>query len=127
MDYLNFLDEYDSYNEWNLMNKKEPTVLGGSGEDHITFPAYPEFKSNARAIPDMVNNPKHYTRGRKEVIDIIEDAIEDAPSAIYGMLQGQVLKYVLRMWNKDNPEQDAQKAIWYLERLIKKIKELPSS
>ena len=28
----------------------------------------------------MVNNPAHYTSGRVEAIDVIEDAIEDAPN-----------------------------------------------
>jgi hypothetical protein len=34
------------------------------------------------------------------------------------MLQAQVLKYLLRLWLKDNPEQDAKKAQWYLNRLV---------
>lgn len=67
---------------------------------------------------DMVNHPAHYTRGSVEVIDIIEDAIADAPSVKAGMLQAQVLKYLLRMWLKKNAKQDAEKAKWYLTRLI---------
>jgi hypothetical protein len=39
-----------------------------------------------------------------------------------GYLQGQVLKYLLRMWLKGNPLQDAQKAQWYLNRLINHLK-----
>ena len=72
---------------------------------------------------DMVNNPSHYTRGKTEVIDIIEDAIQDAPAPAEGLLQGQVLKYILRIWLKDNPLQDAKKAKWYLERLISKLED----
>jgi len=34
------------------------------------------------------------------------------------MLQGNVLKYLLRLWVKENPLQDAKKARWYLDRLI---------
>ena len=56
--------------------------------------------------------------GKTEAIDVIEDAIKTAPSAIYGMLQGQVLKYMLRVWLKDNPLEDMKKAQWYLTRLI---------
>lgn len=67
---------------------------------------------------DKVNSPAHYTRGKREAIDVIEDAIYDAPDAVVGMLQGQVLKYLLRMWLKDNPRQDAEKAQWYLNRLV---------
>ena len=70
---------------------------------------------------DMVNSPAHYTRGSQEVIDIIEQAIADAPSNAEGYLQGQALKYLLRVWLKDNPKQDCEKAVWYLNRLIDKL------
>jgi len=33
-------------------------------------------------------------------------------------LQAQVLKYILRMWHKSNSKEDAEKAQWYLTRLI---------
>ena len=67
---------------------------------------------------DRVNSPSHYTNGSQEAIDIIEDAISDAPSNKQGFLQAQVLKYLLRLWLKDNPKEDAEKARWYLNRLI---------
>ena len=67
---------------------------------------------------DPVNSPSHYTQGTQEAIDIIEEAIDAAPSVQAGMLQAQVLKYLLRLWHKDNPRQDAEKARWYLSRLI---------
>lgn len=70
---------------------------------------------------DMVNSPPHYTRGRVEVIDVIEDWITDAPDAVVGGLQWQTIKYLSRMWLKGNPVQDAEKARWYLERLISKL------
>tara|TARA_R110002050_G_scaffold53080_1_gene120730 strand:+ start:387 stop:950 length:564 start_codon:yes stop_codon:yes gene_type:complete len=72
---------------------------------------------------DMVNSPAHYTRGSQEVIDIIEESIQDAPDVKAGMLQAQTLKYLLRLWLKNNAPQDAQKAQWYLTRLIKHLKE----
>ena len=73
-------------------------------------------------VADMVNSPAHYTKGQIDVIEVIEDAISMAETPVMGMLQGQVLKYMLRMWLKDNPEQDAEKAEWYLTRLIEKLK-----
>ena len=72
---------------------------------------------------DMVNSPSHYTRGAQEAIDIIEEAIQDAPDIKSGMLQAQALKYLLRLWLKGNAPQDASKAQWYLTRLIKHLKE----
>ena len=70
---------------------------------------------------DMVNSPAHYTRGSQECIDIIEEAIQDAPDVKAGMLQAQALKYLLRLWLKGNAPQDAKKAQWYLTRLIKHL------
>ena len=70
---------------------------------------------------ENVNSPSHYTSGRVEAIDIIEDCINDAPDPVYGMLQAQALKYLLRLWLKNNPKEDAEKARWYLNRLIEKL------
>lgn len=69
-------------------------------------------------MTDMVNHPPHYTQGRFEAIDVIEDAVSRAPDPVLGGLQWQALKYLLRMWDKGNPHQDAEKASWYLARLI---------
>jgi hypothetical protein len=72
-------------------------------------------------MPDPVSRPAHYTAGPVEVIDIIEQAASDAPGPVLAGLQWQVLKYLLRMWLKGNPLQDAQKAAWYLNRLISNL------
>jgi hypothetical protein len=74
-------------------------------------------------VSDPVNHPAHYTAGPIEVIDILEQAAASAPDPVLAGLQWQVLKYLLRMWLKGNPQQDAQKARWYLERLIIKIQQ----
>lgn len=82
---------------------------------------YFKDKREKESKNDGVNHPSHYTSGKVEVIDIIEDAVKDAPDTIVSGLQWQVLKYILRMWLKDNPKKDAQKAQWYLNRLIDKL------
>ena len=66
-------------------------------------------------------NPDHYRKYRVEVIDILEDAVAQAPDPVKGSLQYQILKYLLRIWNKENPLQDARKSRWYLNRLIEKM------
>tara|TARA_R100000388_G_C7173626_1_gene125153 strand:+ start:464 stop:721 length:258 start_codon:yes stop_codon:yes gene_type:complete len=76
-----------------------------------------------KILKDMVNHPEHYNKGRFETIDIIQDCIEDAPTVALGYSQGNVLKYICRMWNKNNPLQDAEKAEWYLKNMIKLLKE----
>ena len=67
---------------------------------------------------DRVNSPSHYTQGSQEAIVTIEEAIDGAPSVTAGMLQAQVLKYLLRVWYKDDPLEDLKKAQWYLNRLV---------
>ena len=85
---------------------------GGLSDDVISFNPY------RKASADRVNSPSHYTAGTQEAIEIIEEAIDAAPSNKLGMLQAQVLKYLLRLWLKDNPAEDARKAQWYLNRLV---------
>ena len=66
---------------------------------------------------DPVNNPAHYTAGNIECIDAIKEAL--GPEQFKGFLRGNVVKYLWRVEHKHNPLQDAQKASWYLDRLIK--------
>lgn len=72
-------------------------------------------------MTDNVNHPAHYRRGPVEAIDIIEASIADAPHMVPAYLQGQALKYLLRMWCKGNALEDARKCRWYLDRLIAKL------
>ena len=67
---------------------------------------------------EMVNSPSHYTQGRVEAIEVIEDSISTAPTPMLGFLQGQVLKYMLRLWLKKNSKEDAEKAKWYPNKWI---------
>ena len=116
MDYDFFKSEYKKFDDWgtdmfafNNAYMNNP-LKGAASDDVIVFSSYGKN--------DSVNSPGHYTRGSQEAIDIIEEAIQDAPEVKSGMLQAQALKYLLRMWLKDDPKQDAEKARWYLNRLI---------
>lgn len=62
-------------------------------------------------------NPDHYKRLPAEAIEIIEAAIDKAPSNQDALLHGQALKYLLRCWDKNGIE-DLRKAKWYLDRLV---------
>ena len=131
MDYDKLKKEYDAFEEWTSDDDWElPSLKDGKhwlrvveGYDK-TGPVDNDGNFyHPEAQNDMVNSPAHYTRGTQEVIDIIEEAIQDAPDVKAGMLQAQTLKYLLRLWLKSNAPQDAQKAKWYLERLIKHLGE----
>ena len=102
--------------------------LGNFEEEYLTQAAgfVPFSEWTAQDIinfeePDMVNSPAHYTSGRYEAIDVIEDAITEAPNVQAGFFHGQVLKYLLRLWHKIDAKEDAEKARWYLDRLIKSL------
>ena len=65
---------------------------------------------------DNVNHPAHYTDGKIEVIDFIEDKK-------LGFHLGNTVKYICRAGKKD-PEktiEDLQKAEWYLHREIQRL------
>ena len=102
-------DDEGDWADFNQAAQEIPFAFGSEGNDSI----YLGSDEN-----DMVNSPAHYTSGRFEAIDVIEDAIEEAPSAKAGMLQAQALKYLLRLWHKIDAKEDAEKARWYLNRLI---------
>lgn len=117
MDYDFFRNEYKKFEDWGTDDKfkldsayMSNPLKGAYSDDVISFGDYKKS--------DAVNSPAHYTRGSQEAIDIIEEAIQDAPDVKSGMLQAQALKYLLRLWLKSDPKQDAEKARWYLNRLI---------
>jgi len=106
-----FLGDSISFSKYFPSQTSQPAPQWGSGSDDVI--SFSEYGKS-----DAVNSPAHYTRGTQEAIEIIEEAIQDAPDVKSGMLQGQALKYLLRLWLKDNSKQDAEKARWYLNRLI---------
>ena len=72
-------------------------------------------------MSDMVNHQPHYNAGGVECIDAIEAALGAEGFAAF--LRGQVLKYVWRAPHKGAAGEDCRKAAWYLDRLIKHLKE----
>tara|TARA_A100001011_G_C14264223_1_gene823927 strand:+ start:1339 stop:1656 length:318 start_codon:yes stop_codon:yes gene_type:complete len=71
-----------------------------------------------KGMVDLVNHPPHYNKGKYETIEVIDDAIDEAPTTQIGYSQGNVIKYILRMWHKDKALEDAKKAKWYLDKII---------
>ena len=73
---------------------------------------------------DVVNHPSHYTDGKIEVIEFIEDKN-------LNFHRGNAVKYIARAGKKksgsltdvDKEIQDLSKAVWYLNREISRLKE----
>jgi hypothetical protein len=69
-------------------------------------------------MSDTVNHPPHYKwLPGIEVIYITENL---------NFCMGNAVKYILRADHKGNPIEDMQKAVWYLNREIKR-RELPNN
>jgi hypothetical protein len=66
---------------------------------------------------DNVNHPAHYTDGKIEVIEFIEDKNLD-------FCLGNAVKYISRAGKKDANKtiEDLEKAAWYLARKINQLK-----
>ena len=67
---------------------------------------------------DPVNRPSHYTDGKIEVIDFIQDKK-------LGFCLGNAIKYIARAGKKDPDKtiEDLKKARWYIDRQIKALEE----
>lgn len=78
-------------------------VIGQNGGDGVHY--------------DMVNHPPHYTQGGIECIDAMQAAL--SPEQFKGYLKGAAFKYLWRLDHKDEAKENAEKAIWYMQRLVK--------
>ena len=65
---------------------------------------------------DSVNHPSHYTDGKIEVIDFIDDKG-------FGFCLGNAVKYIARAGKKDISKtvEDLRKAVWYIEHEIERL------
>lgn len=79
-------------------------------------PKHRKKSASVRAVPksEAVNHPAHYTFGKLEVIDVIEDWR-------LGFHEGNVVKYVARAEHKGKQLEDLKKALWYLNRRIEQL------
>lgn len=64
---------------------------------------------------DMVDHPSHYNNLPVDIecIDVIEHM---------NLCRGNAIKYIWRAGDKGDAIEDLQKAIWYLEREIRRIR-----
>ena len=70
---------------------------------------------------DMVSHPPHYqSKNGLEVIDVIEAFTSDL-TGIEATDTGNIIKYICR-WKHKNGIEDLEKARWYLNHLIKRVK-----
>ena len=86
-------------------------------EAHVSHEEYMKQAAKQSDVIDMVNSPAHYADNGIETIDYIVDVLGDWDAISY--CHGNVIKYTgSRLFKKGNPIQDAEKAIWYLKKMI---------
>lgn len=93
---------------------KNYNILFGDKENAPTE----DTEDRVEPAEDPVNRPSHYTDGKIEVIDYIEDKK-------LGFCLGNAIKYISRAGKKDPTKEieDLKKAKWYIERRIKELEE----
>ena len=65
---------------------------------------------------DLVNNPKHYTVGGYEALDVMKAKL--SPEEWRGACKANVLKYLMRANYKGHHDQDCEKALFYMKELV---------
>lgn len=96
-------------------SKTEERHIEDSSKETVQVPTAEHMDKRYGNIEhDAVNHPSHYTRGKIEVIDFIEDQ-----QLLYHL--GNVIKYIARAGYKGDKLEDLKKARWYLDRYINEV------
>lgn len=119
----NVCEGYNKYVNRNIYIKqpdsfKADTITIKTWDDEDTFDEWE--KEQYMIQTDNVRSPKHYTAGKYEVIDVIEDWDLNFRLA-------NTIKYIARHKHKGKPLEDLEKALWYLQREIDLWKSLSKS
>lgn len=107
----NTCEGYNKYVNRNIYINQPDTITIKTWDNKNVFYAYD--KENYMKQTDIINSPKHYTSGKFEVIDVIEDWKLNFRLA-------NAVKYIARHKHKGKPVEDLKKALWYLQREIDK-------
>lgn len=111
-------DNYNAYVNY-MAYKPVDTLTIHTWDDEDVFEDYSDYGGGStldnysELKSDVVNSPQHYTHGKFEVIDVIEDWDLNFRLA-------NAVKYIARHKHKGKPLEDLKKAAWYLQREIDK-------
>ena len=110
----NVCEGYNKYVNRNIYIHQPDTVAISTWDDKDAFDGYYGGSEDyVQKANDSVFSPKHYTAGKYEVIDVIEDWNLNFRLA-------NTIKYIARHEHKGKPLEDLKKALWYLQREIDK-------
>jgi len=108
-----------SKEDWKRLRREIPAVEPSKGPiDESLMQVYIDM---AEVESDAIN-PDHYKSGDIECIDAIKESMSNI--AYKGYLKGNCMKYLWRYETKhlDNPQQDLEKAQWYLDKLLEVVR-----
>ena len=106
----NVCEGYSKYVNRNIYIHQPDTVAISTWDEEDE---YDGFYGGSEDYVESVNSPKHYTSGKYEVIDVIEDWDLNFRLA-------NTIKYIARHKHKGKPLEDLEKALWYLQREVDK-------
>ena len=101
--------DYKSVDSAKEVNVIKPSHYKAGECEDFTF-----FDVDREENKEMINHPSHYNKGKFEAIDVIEDWQ-------LNFNLGNTVKYISRAGHKDDIIQDLKKALWYLDREIKRL------
>lgn len=104
---------YDSYVNYMAYQPVDTKTISVWDEEDSFDGYYGGSEDYVQKANDAVHSPKHYTSGKYEVIDVIEDWDLNFRLA-------NAIKYIARHKHKGKPLEDLKKAAWYLQREIDK-------
>lgn len=108
-----------SKEDWKRLREKIPAIERSTGPiDESLMKVYIAMAEQE----DEAINPAHYKSGDIECIDAIKESMSNI--AYKGYLKGNCMKYLWRYETKhlDNPQQDLEKAQWYLDKLLEVVR-----
>ena len=109
--YAHLNDEYVTWSQYKLEDENA---------DYLDNTAKEYLESRISATADMtaefdpVNRPEHYANTKVECIDAMEQLF--GREAVIHFTCLNMWKYLWRRKDKDNEEQDIQKALWYFDK-----------
>lgn len=107
---------WDSYPVWVIIDTETKRITWTYEFDQVPFDA--EILTDEQFLysvkDDPVNHPSHYTSGKVECIDAMEEVF--GTEAVKAFCLCNAFKYLFRRKDKENEEQDTAKALWYFDR-----------
>ena len=104
-------ENYDSYVNYMAYRPVDTKTISVWDEEDSFDGYYGGSEDYVQKANDAVHSPKHYTAGKFEVIEVIEDWNLNFRLA-------NTIKYIARHKHKGKPLEDLKKALWYLQREI---------